>query len=267
MNMNVEHCKFMKPQKVNDKHVSIIAHSGTNELIVQTPSMTIRDSTSNALELLINRSRSEHMIFYHMLSRLEHIAVMQVSDNSEEWFNKSISFKQVFSMFKSSLRTVKKLDDPYIFSSNKRKGLLGYSDKPVICILKIYGILYEMNSLKLDMEILQIKDSIPTYTIRTQPNNEQTNNDQSNNNQTSNEQTNHQTRLYSSEPIPVKQFVRPECSVPIPDLPSHLSPFPIYKEPVPIPKTPIVLVNKPLPIPTPISKEIKPIPKEIKPYS
>ncbi len=158
---NLDSCKFSKPEKFQGYHESFVNINGSNGFILQTPKLVLRNSTSSVYELLISRNKDRNREFYNIMSHIEDSAILQITDKSEEWFGRKITKEQVESMFRSSLNRPLDVDDPFIFKigkidklSNVGSDMINY---PVVCLIKINGIIFGKNSSMLDMKVVQIK--------------------------------------------------------------------------------------------------------------
>jgi hypothetical protein len=155
--VNSGSCTFTKPEKFAGFHKSFINMNGSKGFILQTPKLVLRDSVPTSFDLLISRNKDRHREFYNTISHIEDTAILQITQNSEEWFGKKISRDQVETMFRSSIYRPLDINDPFIFKVNKVSELNIEQNYPVICLIKIDGIIFGRNSSTLDMKVLQVK--------------------------------------------------------------------------------------------------------------
>ena len=114
------------------------------------------------MDFLISKNKDRHKEFYHIITHLEDIAILQIVQNSEEWFGAKIPRNQVELMFKSSIHRPLEMDDPFIFKVNKISTLGSIEHNfPVACLIKVDGIIFGKNSSILDMKVVQVRISKP----------------------------------------------------------------------------------------------------------
>ena len=174
--LNMESCTYAKPEKftsdgklVTDPLTQKVAYNksfvnmhGQRGFILQTPKLILRDSSDSCLDLLVSKNKDRHKEFYHIISHLEDIAIVQIADNSLEWFGTKISRSQVEVMFRSSIHRPLEIDDPFIFKVNKANNLSDVElNFPVTCLIRFDGIIFGRNSSILDMKVIQIKVNKP----------------------------------------------------------------------------------------------------------
>ena len=159
--LNLELCTFMKPEKFTGYHKSFISVNGSvngeKGFILQSPKLILRNSTNSYFEFLISRNKDRQKEFYNIISHLEDSAIVQISQNSGEWFGREIKRDQVETMFRSSIHRPLEINDPYILRISKVGDLDCEVNYPVVCLIKIDGIIFGRNSSTLDMKIVQIK--------------------------------------------------------------------------------------------------------------
>lgn len=155
--INLESCSFTSPEKFIGFHKSFVNMNGSRGFIIQTPKLVLRDSTDSSFDLLISRNKDRHKEFYNIISHLEDAAILQIVQNSATWFGKKISKDQVETMFRSSIHRPLEINDPFIFKVNKIPNLEIEQNYPVVCLIKIDGIIFGRNSSTLDMKVLQVK--------------------------------------------------------------------------------------------------------------
>lgn len=155
--LNLGNCSFMKPEKFTGYHESFISVNGTKGFVLQSPKLILRNSTSSYFEFLISRNKDRHKEFYNIISHLEDSAIVQISQNSLEWFGREIKRDQAETMFRSTIHRPLEINDPYILRINKVGNMDCELNYPVVCLIKIDGIIFGRNSSMLDMKIVQIK--------------------------------------------------------------------------------------------------------------
>ncbi len=155
--INLESCAFTKPEKIGNYHGSYITLNGSKGFVLQSPKLILRNSTDSYVELLISRNKDRHKEFYNIISHLEDSAILQITQNSEQWFGRNMKRDIVEPMFRSSINRPLEIDDPYILRINKTDKLETETNYPVVCLIKIEGILFGKNSSCLHMKVVQIK--------------------------------------------------------------------------------------------------------------
>jgi hypothetical protein len=155
--INLELCTFMKPEKFEGYHESYISVNGSKGFVLQSPKLVLRSSTLTYFEFLISRNKDRHTEFYNIISHLEDSAIIQIANNSKEWFNREIRRDQVETMFRSCIHRPLDINDPYILRINKISGLSADINHQTVCLLKIDGIFFGKNTSMLDMKVIQIK--------------------------------------------------------------------------------------------------------------
>lgn len=155
--INLETCTFTKPQKFDGYHESFVSIDGSNGFILQSPKLILRNSTSSYFEFLVSRNKDRHREFYNILSHLEDSAIVQSFQNSGEWFGRDIKREQVETMFKSCIHRPLEINDPYVLRISKVGNIDVEINYPVVCLIKINGILFGKNTSTLDMKVVQIK--------------------------------------------------------------------------------------------------------------
>lgn len=173
--INLDSCRFNKP--FNDQNGitrSKLSHNGnTSELVIQTPKFNLRESNDDFIELLISRNKELHREFYHVISHLEDAAITQIVQNSGSWFKQNWSKSQIENSFRSSLNRPLDIDSPFILRIPKIKKLEIETNFPVICLIKINGIIFGQTSSKLDMTVIKVK--IVKQELKLKPINDDTN--------------------------------------------------------------------------------------------
>jgi uncharacterized protein YfcZ (UPF0381/DUF406 family) len=155
--INLEQCSFTKPEIFKDYHESFVSINGSRGFMLQSPKLILRNSTPTYFEFLISRNKDRHREFYNIVSHLEDSAIIKITENSKEWFNRDIRRDQVETMFRSCIHRPLEINDPYILRINKIPGLDMEINYPVVCLIKIDGILFGKNSSTIDMKIIRIK--------------------------------------------------------------------------------------------------------------
>ena len=149
---------FEKPEKFSGFHKSCIVLNGSHRgFILQTPKIVLRDSNTNYFDLLLSQNKDRQKDFYNIIAHLEDSAMLQISQNSKEWFGKEIPKNQVEAMFKSSINRPLEMGDPFVFRVNKNVNINIEPNYPVVCLIKIDGIIFGRNSSSLDMKVIQVK--------------------------------------------------------------------------------------------------------------
>ena len=155
----LEECKFDKPEEFGKFHKSYLNYDNSKSVIIQSPRMDIRSINDNLVELTISRNKDRHKEFFHLFSHLEDMAILNISSRSQEWFNKKIDKSFVEMMFRSCIHKGLDIDDPFIFKSTCSSHLCQefQQNQTVICLIKIDGIVFGQNSVKLDFKVVQMK--------------------------------------------------------------------------------------------------------------
>ena len=155
--LNLKTCTFTKPEKLVGYHESFININGSKGFVLQSPKLVLSNSTNSYFEFLISRNKDRHKEFYNIISHLEDSAIIEISQSSEKWFGREIRRDQVETMFRSSIHRPLEINDPYILRINKSGNVDCELNYPVVCLIKIDGIIFGKNSSKLDMKVVQIK--------------------------------------------------------------------------------------------------------------
>ena len=156
-------CSYTKPEKFKGFAESFIIMNGIKGFILQTPKLILRDSSESSLDMLISQNKDRHREFYHILTHLEDLAIVQMAQNSEEWFGgNKIPRNQIELMFKSSIHRPLDIEDPFVFKVSKISSVGNVENNfPVTCLIKIDGIIFGKNSSFLDMKVVQIPQNKP----------------------------------------------------------------------------------------------------------
>jgi hypothetical protein len=155
--LNLDLCSFEKPELVQGIKKSKIKYDGSNILLIQTPKLNLNYSNDDFFELMINKNKQKQKQFYNVVSLLENIATSTIVNNSKEWFNRQLNKIQVESMFRSSLNCPLEADGQFIFRIYKNKNIKITSGFPVVCLIKIEGIVFGSTSARLDMTVFNAK--------------------------------------------------------------------------------------------------------------
>lgn len=150
-------CVYTRPEKFDNYHKSFINVNGVKGFVLQSPKVVLRNSTDSYLEFLVSRNKDRHRDFYNIISHLEDTAIIQTTEKSKEWFNSKISRDQVETMFRSCIHRPLDINDSYILRVNKVAGLDAEVNFPIVCLLKIEGIVFGKNTFTLDIKVVQTK--------------------------------------------------------------------------------------------------------------
>jgi hypothetical protein len=155
--INLGQCTFLKPVRENNIFKSTLVFNGTKSFVIQTPKLFLKDASANRFELLISKNKDSNRSFYDILSHLEDSAILNITQNSEEWFGKKMDRDQIDDMFRSCIHCPLEIDSPFLFRSNKAIGITAKPNQTIKCLIKIDGILFGRTNACLDMKIIQTK--------------------------------------------------------------------------------------------------------------
>lgn len=155
--MNLGQCTFTSPEKFDGYNESFVTINGVKGFVLQSPKLILRNSTDSYFEFLVSRNKDRHREFYNIISHLEDMAILQITQNSLEWFGKEIKREWAETMFRSVIHRPLDVNDSYTIRINKAEGVEAEINFPVVCLIRINGIIFGKRTSTLDIKVVQAK--------------------------------------------------------------------------------------------------------------
>ena len=171
---NLESLVFSKPKKHGDFMVCKIKYPDSENGLfkLQFPKMKVVSETPSVknVELEFTSESGYNKKIYNYLSKIDDITVAHITNNSEEWFGKTIPHENIHQMYNKFIKSPKTSDNRCTinFSFNKNNVILDKRNEPldfdeikkdtlVECIAQMKYLIFSKDSAFVNWEICTAK--------------------------------------------------------------------------------------------------------------